>query len=188
MNHVIYFQSNVILFNINDHIFVAYKYFLIVQILNLIKMENTILTLAIIIFIAEAISTSYGQESDNLSIITRRDNLQEIQKNMVDVNQNLNGSQDNSFSEYQKFMKDAEIRINGNEKVFAEFKEKLLKINHMDKTTSQKMVNMFEQENKDLKNKLVTYKRDQEQGKWKSFKRAFNHNLNVLEIQMWSMK
>lgn len=149
-------------------------------------MKKTNLTLPIIALIAGTISPSYGHEQVT-KYVTAREYLPEVSNDVVDVTEDLKEIHKNLISEVQNFKKKAEIRINGNEKVFAVFKVKILKINIKDRATYQKMVSKFEQDNADLKNKLVNYKYDQVPIRWKSFKKAFEHDLDILELQMWSV-
>lgn len=149
-------------------------------------MKNAILTLTIAAFIAGTFSTSYGLEPVKNSLKTR-ENLQETQINMVATKLDVKEPLKNTISEYQKFMKDSEIKISNHKRCFVDYKALFSKINRKDKTTCQNKVNKLEQKNNSLKNKLDIYRNDKRQDKRTTFKSKFNHDLNKLEIQMWSV-
>ena len=148
-------------------------------------MKKPTLTLPILLLIAGTISLSYGQVPIK-KYANAGENLREA-SNDIDVTKDLKEIPQNLYSEYQNFKNISEIRIHNNEKVFAEFKRIILNNNRIDITTFQKMVNQFEQENTDLKNELFYYKINEGPIKWKSFKRAFKHDMDVLGVQMWSV-
>ena len=149
-------------------------------------MKKTTLALLIILLIAGTVSTSFGQKPE-VKYINAGENLQQTSNDVVDVIQDLKKIPKNFNSEFQNFKNKYEIRIHNNEKVFAEFKVNYLKSNQKDKATFQKMVNQFEKENNALKNKLVNYNNEEGTSKWKSFKRGFKHDMDVLGVQMWSV-
>lgn len=149
-------------------------------------MKKTILTLTIIAFVLGTISISYGQGPENKSI-NARTNFQKTQKNMTDSKQGLKETQKNFISEYRKFIKESEKKINTNKKSFAEFKLILTKINNANKAAIQTEVNGLEQKNINLKYKLVNYKTDGRQDNWTSFKHHFNNDMDELQIQMLSV-
>jgi len=149
-------------------------------------MKKTTLSLPIMLLIAGTFSTSYGQKPAT-KYINAGENLQKVSNDVVDVTQDLKKIPKNVNSEFRNFKNKYDIRIHNNENVFAEFKVNYLKSNQKDKPTFQKMVNQFEQENNALKNKLVNYKNEDGTIRWKSFKRAFKHDIDVLEVQMWSV-
>ena len=149
-------------------------------------MKKTTLALLIILLIAGTVSTSFGQKPE-VKYINAGENLQQTSNDVVDVIQDLKKIPKNFNSEFRNFKNKYEIRIHNNEKVFAEFKVNYLKSNQKDKATFQKMVNQFEKENNALKNKLVNYNNEESIIRWKSFKRAFKHDMDLLGVQMWSV-
>ena len=149
-------------------------------------MKKTNLTLPILLLIVGVISTSYGQKPAT-KYLNAGENLQEVSIDAVEVTKDLKKTSKNFNSELQNFKNKYEIRIHNNENIFAEFEVNYLKSNQKDKATFQKMVNQFEQENNALKNKLDNYKNEDGAIRWKSFKRAFKHDMDVLGVQMWSV-
>ena len=139
-----------------------------------------------IFIIAGAISTLYGMVPDNKSIKSR-ENLQATNINMVDAKQDLKETQRRTFLVYHKFLKDSEIKINQNKRIFAEFKLMLSKINLKNKATCQNQLNGVEQKNNNLNKMLANYKKEKRHYKWASLKKDFNLDLDKLETMMWGM-
>ena len=128
-------------------------------------MKKTILSLAIITFMAGTISITNGQKPDKKSV-EARENLKEAQKD--------------SISEYQKFKKESEIKIKDNEQSITDLKVKHSKMTAKDNANYQEKVSALEAKNNNLKKKLTDYNKDGEQDKWTSFKNEFNHDMNEL--------
>jgi len=126
-------------------------------------MKRKMLSLAIITFMAIIISPSYAQEPD---------------KNSAKARQNLNETQKDSTSEYQKFISASEMKISDNEKDLSDLKVKHSKMNAKEKATYQKKVSDLELKNNTLNKRLVNYKKDQENAKWIAFRNEFNHDLS----------
>ena len=150
-------------------------------------MKKQILFLTMIVFVAGTISTLYGLDTDNKSIKSGR-NIQETNKNSIAANLNVHETQYEAFSVYHEFLKDAEIKINQNKKIFADYEVMLSKINQKDKTTCLDKVKRLEQNNNNLGNILADHKKDQRQDKWTSYKRDFNLAMDKLEKMMWGIK
>jgi uncharacterized protein (DUF3084 family) len=134
-------------------------------------MKKTILTLAIIVFMAGTISTSFGREPDKKSEKARED-LKEAKKDLKEA-------QKDSVTEYQKFKKETEVKIASYDKSIADFKVKIAKQKKVNKAKYEKNLAVLEQKNSDLKKKLADYK-EEGQDKWISFKKEFNHDMNEL--------
>ena len=92
------------------------------------------------------------------------------------------------FSVYHEFLRDAEIKINQNKRIFADYEIMLSKINQKDKATCLDKVKGLEQNNNNLENILANHKKDQRQNKWTLYKRDFSLDMDKLETMMWSIK
>ena len=107
---------------------------------------------------------------------------------MANAKHDLSEARMSAGLEYLKFKKECELKIKSNEKCFFDLKEKLTRLNQKDKAKYQKKVSMIEQKNLNLKKKLANYKNDKEQYKWTYFKRSINHDMEEVELLMWSLK
>ena len=134
-------------------------------------MKKTILTLAIVAFMAGTVSTLSAQTTDKQSDKAR--------ENLKDAKKELKEAKKDSVSEYQAFKAESNLKIKDNEKRIAELKVKLAKVNAKNKATYNKDVNALEQKNNKLKVKLAEYK-ENGQSKWAAFKLEFNHDMTEL--------
>ena len=149
-------------------------------------MKTTILTLSIIIFISGSISNLYARVNDNKSF-NAGIHSQNTHNIMTDPNQDIRETRKYAFSVYNKYLKEAEIKIKQNQNCFAHYKVMLSKNNQKDKATCLNMTNSLEKNNIKLKKMLVTQKTDKRQYEWTTNTMDFNHDMDQLETLMWSM-
>ncbi|MGD0709612.1 MAG: hypothetical protein ABR968_00375 [Bacteroidales bacterium] len=128
-------------------------------------MKKTILTMAIIAFVAGTISTSYGQEPDKRSEKART-KLQAAQKDSV-------------TTVYETLKKESEIRFNKNEGSIAEFKASIVNEKRKIRSKDESKVADLEQKNNYLKKKLKDYKVEGKEN-WTIFKAGFNQDMDNL--------
>ena len=109
-------------------------------------MKKSILTMALLAFMVGTISFSYGQNADKKSVVAVV-NTQEGPKGAV--------------SEYQKFKKESEIKINSIDNSIGDLKVFFYQNKLKNKEAFQNNLNLLEKTNDGLKLKLADYKNDQ---------------------------
>ena len=139
-------------------------------------MKKLFLSLTMIAFIAGTVTTSFGQEQK-----------QEQKKEVVVTNQNLQVAQKDSVSEYQKLVKESDVKFLSNEKSIADLRVAIAKIDEKDQVTNLKNVSAMEQKNTDLKKVLADYKVEG-QTSFTTFKTEFNSNLDKLAKELKDFK
>jgi len=139
-------------------------------------MKKLFLSLTMIAFIAGTVTTSFGQEQK-----------QEQKKEVVVTNQNLQVAQKDSVSEYQKLIKESDVKFLSNEKSIADLRVAIAKIDEKDQVTNLKNVSAMEQKNTDLKKVLADYKVEG-QTSFTAFKTEFNSNLDKLAKELKDFK
>ena len=82
--------------------------------------------MAIITFIAGAISNTYAQEPDSKSVKARQ-NLKESKNDETASKKELKEAKKDSISEYQQFKNESDIRIVAHNKSIADFKARIAK-------------------------------------------------------------
>ncbi len=132
-------------------------------------MKKTILTMAAVAIIAVTASTAYGQSIDKKSENARKD--------MTEAKQDLKVAQRDSVADYQNFKTESDARFLKNEKVLADWKEKVSKSDVNRRAEYQKNLADLNQKNADLKKRMVDYKQNGET-KWSSFKSEFNNDMD----------
>ena len=80
--------------------------------------------------------------------------------------------------EWKAFKTESEAKIKANEVRIAELKDKMKTSGKTMDTVYSKNVDLLEQRNKDLKNRMDAYEKGQSD--WESFKREFNHDMDEL--------
>lgn len=141
-------------------------------------MKKTILTLAVVAFMAGTVSTLNAQTTDKQSD-KARENLKDAKEDVIDAKKELREAKRDSVSDYQAFKAESNLKIKDNEKRIAELKVKHAKVNKKNKASYNKDVNALEQKNNNLKVKLAEYK-ESDHSAWQSFKLEFNHDMNEL--------
>ena len=119
MNNVTYSQSCVTVSEIKKHTFdiIILTYKLIIK-----GMKNTILTLAVTVFMAGAILS--GCKSSAEKVENARGKVQGAKDQVVEATKELNQALNDSI---QQFRKESEEKIITHEKIIAEFKAKIAK-------------------------------------------------------------
>jgi TolA-binding protein len=105
--------------------------------------------------------------------------VEKANTNLNEAEANYNQSVIDSIADYENFKRDAETRIDENEKAIAAFRSRMLSENRKWKEEDQRMIDGLEQKNINLRAKIREYK---ENGKdeWKSFKAEFKHDMDEL--------
>jgi outer membrane murein-binding lipoprotein Lpp len=147
-------------------------------------MKNSITSLSIAVFVTGLLLT--GCQSSATKVQDAEKKVQDANENLTDAKQDLNKAQNDSATEYQLFKKEAEEKIQANDKSIAEFNARIANEKLDNKLQYEKKLSDLQQTNSDLKKKLDDYK---EQGKdaWKTFRISFNHDMNELKIKLNSI-
>ena len=109
-------------------------------------MRKSILTMAVVAFMAGSISTSYGQNAD---------------KKEIAASGNTQTAQKTDNPEFQKFSKDSERKIKNIDNIIGELKVYFYQNKIKDKEGFQNNLNALEEMNDGLMVKLAGYKNDQ---------------------------
>lgn len=134
-------------------------------------MKKTKLTLVVTIVMAVAGFNIFGQENKK---------AKEARKDVKEANTDLKEAKIDSTADYQKFKKDAEIKIADNQKKIAELKAKKSSENKEVKEKYDAKVVALEQKNNELKNRIEGCKNSNDKTAWESFKIKFNKDMNEL--------
>ena len=139
-------------------------------------MKKLFLSLTMVAFIAGTVTTSFGQEQN-----------QEQKKEVVLAKQNLQVAQKDSVSEYQKLIKESDVKFKSNEKSISDLRVAIAKIDSSAQASNLKNVSALEQKNTDLKKVLADYKVEG-QTNFITFKKEFNSNLDILAKELKDFK
>lgn len=134
-------------------------------------MKKTILSLAVITFMAGSVTTTFAQVQDQTTKKSS-DNLTEAQKSSMN-------QQTDSIAEFQKFKTEYEAKLKTNEKNIVGLKQNLSVVSENDKEAYRKSLTQFETTNNELKKQLADYKYVGQEN-WNIFKNKFNTELNKL--------
>jgi demethoxyubiquinone hydroxylase (CLK1/Coq7/Cat5 family) len=137
-------------------------------------MKKTIFILTITTFMLGTLLT--GCQSSQKKVENAEDNVQNAQNKLVDANQVLKQAVSDSI---QQFKKESNAIIVSNDKEIAELRTKIINQRKENKARYEKKLGDLEQKNLEMRNKLDNFK-DEEDSKWQSFKREFNHDMNEL--------
>lgn len=130
-------------------------------------MKNTILILAITLFIAGTISVSCQSSNEKAN---------HAKEDIVQATEEFNQAIKDSIAQFK--MKSEEIIV-ANEKKIEELKTKIANEKKDNKAIYEERLAELEQKNVDLRKKLVDFK-DDKIDNWESFKNEFNSDLNNL--------
>jgi uncharacterized protein HemX len=119
-------------------------------------MRKLILTMAVAGLGLGTVTTTFGQQS------TKRTE---------------NSKQDTS--DFQKFKRESEMKISDNKRKIAELKTRKKKESIEVQEKYDKKVMALEQKNNDLEKRIKGYN-NSDSGKWESFKREYNHDMDEL--------
>lgn len=172
VNDVTYSQSYVTVSGIKKHTFV---YIIIYsQTLKLKPVKNTILILAVTVFIAGEMFSGCHSSAEKAG--NAREKVQDAKDKVVEANQELYQALKDSI---QQFKNESEEKIIAYEKSIAEFKARIAEEKEENKAKYEKKLAELEQKNSDLKKKLEDFVEEGED-QWKSFKSEFNHDMEEL--------
>lgn len=142
-------------------------------------MKKSILSIAMITFIAGTISVSYGQETNKQTEKTLETTKTEknveynTQENKVAV------LQVDTVADYEKLYKASELRFTENEKSVAALNMNNTNMDVTKKADRTKEIDLLNQKNSDLRKGLVAYK-NEGKTEWKAFKKQFNTDMDKL--------
>ena len=137
-------------------------------------MKQTFIKIAFVAFMGGILIT--GCQPSTKKVENAKEDLDEAKEEVVVAKQVFNQAVKDSL---EQFRKDSEVRISDNEKMIAEIKANLSQKQKATQVKYEKTVAELEQQNRNLKQKLADYK-DEEESKWQSFKREFNHDMDEL--------
>lgn len=135
-------------------------------------MKKTILTLTVTGVMVAASLNTYGQENRQ---------AEKARKDVAESQQDLREAKIDSAADYQKFKKDAEIKINDNQKRIVELKRRKANDNKEVNDKYNKDVLAIEKKNNEL-NKRIEGSGNTKSNMWNSFKNEFNHDMNELGL------
>ncbi len=135
-------------------------------------MKKTILTLTVTGVMVAASLNTYGQENRQ---------AEKARKDVAESQQDLREAKIDSAVDYQKFKKDAEIKINDNQKRIVELKRRKANDNKEVNDKYNKDVLAIEKKNNEL-NKRIEGSGNTKSNMWTSFKNEFNHDMNELGL------
>lgn len=141
-------------------------------------MRKIILNVAMITGLAIATFNSYGQVEDKKAAEARED-LKDAKQDVVGAKSDLQQAEQDSVADYQKFKKDADLKIKSNAKRIAELNTEILTMDAKDRDASQKRISELEQKNNSLKKKLADAKYEGPDN-WSLFKIDFNKEMDKL--------
>lgn len=130
-------------------------------------MKNYYFILAVILLSAGIFFAGCENNRDNA-----RDEVEDANQDMIDAQYQFD-------KEWQEFKRDAEVRIDENEKKIAEFKESMKSTSANFKSKYENEVLTLEQNNIQLRKKLNDYKYEGRDN-WNEFKRDFNHEIDTV--------
>ena len=133
-------------------------------------MKKKILTMAITGVISIVSLTAFGQENKKAT---------EARKDVAEAQQDLRKAKTDSAADYQKFRKEAEIKISENQKKIDLLKTKKISEGKEVKEKYDMKVLALEQKNNELQKDIVASAHT-ETNMWSSFKREFNHDMDEL--------
>jgi chromosome segregation ATPase len=133
-------------------------------------MKKTILIFALYVMLAVIIMT--GCETPAEKVENSKNNLDNAQKTLDKANSAYQ-------AEVQNYRKEMSKRIAANDKILADFKERVEHDKKNAKAEYNKKIDELEQKNTDLKKEIDQYT---EAGitKWEEFKLGFNHDIDAL--------
>ena len=134
-------------------------------------MKSTILTMALTGIMSTVGLTVSAQQADKKSENARKE-VAEDQKKLAEAKKD-------SVSDYQKFKKESEAKIQKNETAIAALKTKKANDNKEVQEKYNKNVADLEQKNNDLRVKMQNCN-GEDKGAWASFKHGFNEDMDKL--------
>lgn len=112
----------------------------------------------------------------------------ELEKRCLpDKEENFVSTQKDYNSDFEKFIKAANHKINGNEKIISELSKSLNMDNNTSALNTQDEIVVVGKKNYDLKMKLDYYV-EEGKGNWKTFKDDLNNDLSDLDLAINEIK
>jgi len=149
-------------------------------------MKKLVLSLAVVVFLAGTVSTSFGQVPDKQSVIAR-ENLKEQKKDVLVAKQDLQVAQKDSISDYQKLTNESQVKFKDNEKSIADLRASIAKSNSKKQASDQKKVSLLENKNNSMKKELADYK-VLGQTDFATFRTDFNRDMDKLAKELKDFK
>lgn len=140
-------------------------------------MKKRILNLAVITCMAGTIFI--GCQSSAKKVEDAKSNVIEAQAEADKAQSELNSARQDSINDYLAFKKEAQAKINAQEKSIAEFKSRIANEKKVNKVAYEEKIAKLEQKNSDLKKRLDDYK-GEGKDQWTAFKTEFNHDMDEL--------
>ena len=141
-------------------------------------MKKTILSLALTTFIAGTVIVGCKESSKKEE--AAQENVQDARADLDDAKEELSEARRAATEqEWKAFKESTNATIAKNEIRIAEMKADLKKTGKNIDTEYSKKIQELEEKNKEIKNKLETYKNDANSD-WQSFKKEFNDDVNDL--------
>lgn len=137
-------------------------------------MKQTFIKIAFVTFIAGLMITSCQPSTQKVE--NAKEDLNAAKEQVVEARQDYNQAVKDSVIQFRK---DSEVRISENERLIAAFKANLSKMEKATQVKYEKTIADLELQNIHMKQKLADYK-EEEESKWQSFKREFNHDMDEL--------
>lgn len=131
-------------------------------------MKQTILTLAVIMFMGSSMLLNSCQSSAK--------KVENAKENVATANEELLKARQDSI---HQFKQESARKISDSEKRITEYKAKIANENKELKAKHEKKLYELEQKNNDLKTRLTTLKDDGSED-WKQFKTEFSHDMDAL--------
>jgi DNA anti-recombination protein RmuC len=174
VNDVTYFQSYVTVPGIKGYTFD--KVIILLTNLKLKPMKNTILTLAVAVFMAGTMLT--GCQSSAKKVENAEEKVQDAKDKVVEAKQELSQALTDSI---QQFKKESEEKISANEKSIAKLKVRIAKEKKETRAKNEKKLAGLEQKNSNMKKRLDDYNYNEGgRSKWASFKSEFSYDMDEL--------
>ena len=137
-------------------------------------MKGTILSTVMIVSMALIMLT--GCTSSSKKVKFAKENVAYAKENVVDANQKLNQAVLDSVQDYKKH---TEEKLLDNEKSLALYKGKIASEKIENRAKFQKEWAALAKRNEQMKQKLENYSEEKD-GKWETFKKKFDHDMDEL--------
>ena len=146
--------------------------------------KSSIIILTTIFFVGFAL---FNCNSSIKKVIKEDDSYFSIKKEINNSDKIIASAQKDTYSDFQKFIKDANFKIIKNVENISDMKQLLLADGNITNKTFIKEVEELEKDNNEFKTELDNYVANGS-GNWKDFKNEFDTNLNEFEIAFSQVK
>ncbi len=133
-------------------------------------MKKKNLTFAVTIAMVVAGFSAFGQQNTKVA---------EERKDVSEAKADLREAKADSIADFQKFKKDAETKIQENQKKIGELKAKKSEESKEVKEKYDKKILTLEQKNNELRKRMENCNRN-DKSAWESFKNKFTHEMDEL--------